>query len=111
MDLSPSDVFNLIDRYSDNEIEWFIERISKNYSIGKKLKKLELMNTLVIARTATNSKKGNAIYVKERRSLLADIEKLSIDESKLTVFERMKNKVNKGTSTIFTALKYLNKDK
>lgn len=102
----------MIDRYDVHEIDWFMMKIDKQYATYKDLKELQSMNILITSKLATKGKKGYANYTVIRNKLLEQIRELSIDEEKLTVFEKIKKcMVNKIDNTIFSKLKYLNKDK
>ena len=71
------------------------------------------MNVLITSILATKGKKGYANYTKARNRLLNYITELNIDEEKQTVFEKLKKSIanKKKNNTLFSKLKYLNKDK
>lgn len=70
------------------------------------------MNVLITSALATKGKKGYANYTKARNKLFNNIAELSIDKDKQTVFQKIKKSVvsKEESNTIFSKLKYLNKD-
>lgn len=88
----------------DIHFDWFIPELIEELEKRQIAKDLNLAHLLVLANN-TGSKKGNQLYNEWRREKIARLEE--IDESRLTVFERLKRKKGKGTNTVFDRLKYM----
>jgi len=72
------------------------------------MEELSLTNTILASISASKGKKGLNAYLKIRRRLLERIEELRVDESKLTVFQRIKRN-EKKSNTLFDKLKTMDK--
>ena len=88
-----------------------MNQLSKQKKIAEKLKELSSMTTLITSISATSSKKGSQNYSKVRASLVDEVHELLVDESKLTIFDKIKKSKGSNGNTIFSKLKFLSKDK
>jgi dsRNA-specific ribonuclease len=84
--------------------DWFIPELMEELEKRQIIKDLNQAHISALAQN-TGSKKGNRVYndwVRSKQDRLDELE-----ESKLTVFERLRKRKGKGTNTLFDRLKYM----
>ncbi len=101
---SSGDTLQLIDRYTDYELSWFIENIIKDFNNHDIIKSLDFTSELIMVHNAITSKKGNASYSRWRKEKVEGMQELYKTE---TVFDKLHKQPD--TKTVFSRLKYFSK--
>lgn len=84
------------------DIDWVVEKISKQYRLMQIVKQLEL-GEIVSNSILVGSKKGNAVYNKWRSAMKMKITEIEKEKRIVTVFDRLHQE--KKSNTIFDRLK------
>lgn len=96
---------SLVGRYSEH-LDWYVEKLHKAHRRSVLLQQLRLAEAVAMA-THSGTKKGNDAYQRWHRSKVDELE--SLDESELTVFEKLRGRRQTG-KTVFDKLKYLRRN-
>lgn len=99
----------LFENYSDEVLADFIPKYINAIAQQKIREDLRLADVLAITRNVGQTKEGNRAYSKwhsRKRKQLDDL-KDELDYENKTVFEKLKKKISKGTSTVFYRLQKL----
>ena len=103
MDIDPSSSLNILDRYDEAEVIWFINKLRKDIRRKEIINDLNTVNNRVVA-GQVGTKKGNSAYNRWRRELIEELESL---DKEPTVFEKLRTDPKKGT--VFGKLKTWNR--
>lgn len=100
-EISPGDSLELLDRYTNNELNWFIKELDKQFDEHTIVLNMQKVNDDVMVH-GCHTKKGNIQYRQWRNRQIRLLEELKEEDN---IFNRLKK--SKKSNTVFDKIKFI----